>query len=115
MAVSKITRVVGVDDLDRAIDFYTALGLRVEDQNPHWTNLTCGDGNLALQAYRPAEPAVVHTMVIMTVPDLDAAIAAAEGAGGKLQKRHDNPHAPVVIGHVEDTEGNVIQLAQVKA
>ena len=63
--------------MDRAIRFYQALGLTVEDANPHWANLTCGDGNIALQAFRPAEPAVVHTMVILTVDDLDAAIASA--------------------------------------
>lgn len=54
----------------------------------------------------------MHTMVILTVEDLEAAISAAEEAGGKLQKRHDNPHAPVVLAHVEDTEGNVVQFAQ---
>ena len=48
MPVSKITRVIGVEDMERAVGFYTALGLSVEDQNPHWAGLTCGDGNLAL-------------------------------------------------------------------
>lgn len=55
MQINKVTRVIGVDDMQRAIGFYQALGLEVEDQNPH---------------------------------------------------------APVVIAHVVDTEGNVIQLAQ---
>ena len=87
MPVSKITRVIGVEDMERAVGFYTALCLSVGDQNPHWANLTCGDGNLELQAYRPAEPTIVHTMVILTVEDLEAAISAAEEAGGKLQKR----------------------------
>lgn len=100
--------------MKRAIGFYQALGLIVEDENPHWANLTCGDGNLALQAYRPPEPEVVHTMVIFTVDNLESAITDVETAGGSLRERHDNPHAPVLIAHVDDTEGNVIQLAQPK-
>ena len=112
MQINKVTRVIGVDDMQRAIGFYQALGLEVEDQNPQWANLTCGDGNLALQAYRPPEPEIVHTMVIFSVDDLESAVAQVEASGGSLHERHDNPHAPVVIAHVVDTEGNVIQLAQ---
>ena len=112
MQVSKITRVVGVEDMDRALSFYRSLGLMVEDENSNWSNLTCGNGNLALQAYRPLEPKLVHTMVIFTIDDLEAAITQAEEAGGELRERHDNPHAPVVLAHVIDTEGNVVQLAQ---
>ncbi len=112
MQISKITRVIGVGDMTRAITFYEALGRTVEDQNPHWGNLTCGDGNLALQAYRPSEPEIVHTMAILTVDDLETAIGIVEAAGGSLHERHDNPHAPVVLAHVVDTEGNVVQLAQ---
>jgi len=114
MAVTKISRVIGVDDMQRAVTFYSnALGLSVEPgSNGHWTDLTCGNGYLSLQAYRPPEPEIVPTMVIMTVDNLDSTIAAVEAAGGTLHERHDNPHAPVVIGHVIDTEGNVVQLAQ---
>ncbi len=114
MRVSKISRVIGVDDMDRALSFYQSLGLTVEDSNAHWSNLTCGDGNLALQAYRPPEPRLVHTMVILTVDDLEAAIATVEAAGGELESRHDNPHAPVVLAHVIDTEGNIVQLAELR-
>lgn len=114
MRVSKISRVIGVEDMNRALTFYQSLGLAIEDSNPHWANLTCGDGNLALQAYRPPEPKLVHTMVILTVDDLEAAISTAETAGGELESRHDNPHAPVVLAHVIDTEGNIVQFAQVR-
>lgn len=114
MDISKITRVIGVSDMDRAVAFYSGLGLTVEDQNPFWANLTCGDGNLALQAHRP-EPGIVHTMLIFTIDDLESAIAEVESAGGSCRERVDNPHAPVVLAHVLDTEGNVIQLAQPRA
>ena len=115
MRASRITRVIGVTDMTRAVRFYRqALGLEVQRESPHWTDLTCGDGNLALQSYRPDPEAPVHTMVIFTVADLDAAVVDAEAAGGALQSRHDNDHAPVLIAHVLDTEKNVIQLAQPK-
>ena len=115
MKATRITRVIGVTDMTRAMRFYgTALGLEVQGTSPYWTDLTCGDGNLALQSYRPDSEAVIHTMVIFTVADLDAAIADVEAAGGALQTRHDNGHAPVLIAHVLDTEKNVVQLAQPK-
>lgn len=115
MKATKITRVIGVENMRRAVDFYqTALGLTTVRESDQWSDLTCGDGNLSLQAYRPPEPKIVHTMVIFTVDDLDAAIASVEAAGGSLGQRRDNEHAPVLIAHVLDTEGNVIQLAQPK-
>ena len=113
MKASKITRVIGVADMARAVQFYRdALGLDVQSESPYWSDLTCGDGNLALQTHRPDAEAAIHTMVIFTVADLDAAVADVEAAGGKLERRHDNAHAPVLIAHVLDTENNVIQLAQ---
>ena len=115
MKASKITRVIGVTDMKRAVQFYQdALGLEVEQTSPYWSDLTCGDGNLALQSHRPDTSGQVHTMVIFTVADLDAAVADAEAAGGTLQSRRDDDHAPVLIAHVLDTENNVIQLAQPK-
>ena len=115
MKATRITRVIGVTEMSRAVTFYeTALGLTVTSGNDHWTDLTCGDGNLALQAYRPDADEIVHTMVIFTIDDIDAAISEVESAGGSLREKHDNPHAPVIIAHVTDTEGNVVQLAQPK-
>ena len=117
MATSKITRVIGVADMSRATQFYIeALGLSVEMESPVWTDLTCGNGNLALQAHQPdaQRDAPVHTMVIFTVSDLEQAIRAVHDAGGALIERHDNPHALVIIAHVTDTENNVIQLAELK-
>lgn len=113
MKASNITRVIGVTDMTRAVQFYQqALGLEVQRTSPYWSDLTCGDGNLALQSHRPDTEAEIHTMVIFTVADLDAAVADVEAAGGALQGRRDEPHAPVLIAHVLDTEKNVIQLAQ---
>lgn len=116
--VRKVSRVIGVADMKRAVGFYTgALGLDVDRETPGWTDLTCGNGNLALQAYQPEEAknAVTQTMVIFTVDDLESAIKDVEAAGGRLIRRHDNRHAPVIVGHVVDTEGNAVQLAQLKA
>ena len=49
MKATKITRVIGVGDMRRAVLFYQeALGLAVQQTSPYWSDLTCGDGNLAL-------------------------------------------------------------------
>lgn len=115
LKATNITRVIGVTDMTRTVEFYRqALGLEVLRTTPYWTDLTCGDGNLALQSHRPDPEKAIHTMVIFTVADLDIAINDVEAAGGALQSRHDNEHAPVLIAHVLDTENNVIQLAQPK-
>ena len=111
-----ITRVIGVADMQRALMFYrTALGLEVVRESSEWSDLTTGDGNLALQNYHPREAGkYVPTMVIFSVDDLDAAVRQVEAAGGQLLQRVDHEHAPVIVAHVADTEGNAIQLAQQK-
>ena len=111
-----ITRVIGVADMQRALTFYrTALGLEVVRESSEWSDLTTGDGNLALQNYHPREAGkYVPTMVIFTVDDLDAVVRQVEAAGGQLLQRVDHEHAPVIVAHVADTEGNAIQLAQEK-
>ncbi len=44
MKASKITRVIGVSDMTRAVQFYRqALGLEVSHTTPYWTDLTCGE------------------------------------------------------------------------
>lgn len=112
VTTSRITRVIGVADMKRAIGFYTgALGLVVERESEGWTDLTTANGNLALQLH-PAQEKPTPTMVIFTVADREAAIAAIEQAGGTLLRRVDNDQAPVILAHVTDTENNVIQLAQ---
>lgn len=117
MAISKasrITRVIGVSDMQRALTFYRqALGLEVVHESSEWSDLTSGDGNLALQNYHPREPGkYVATMVIFSVDDIDAVIRQVEAAGGQLLQRVDYEGAPVIVAHVADTEGNAIQLAQ---
>ncbi len=67
-----------------------------------------------MQSHRPDPETAIHTMVIFTAADLDSAVEHVGAAGGALQSRHDNEHAPVLIAHVLDTEKNVIQLAQPK-
>jgi predicted enzyme related to lactoylglutathione lyase len=111
-AVTKITRVIGVAEMPRALHFYAnVLGLQIERETPYWSDLTCGNGNLALQQ-SPAAREDRPVMVILTVADLELAIQAVEANGGALIRRVDNDHAPVLLAHVRDTERNIIQLAQ---
>ena len=110
---SRITRVIGVADMQRALVFYQqALGRQAVHESSEWSDLTSGDGNLALQNYHPREPGkCVSTMVIFTVEDIEAAIRQVESAGGRLLQRVDRESAPVIVAQVADTEGNAIQLA----
>ena len=115
MDIKTISKVIGVADMARAVGFYRdALGLAVLRETAAWTDLTCGDGNLALQVHAPpTDDAPVHTGVLFTLDGtLDAAIAAVENAGGRLLRVSDHAGAPVIVAHVADTEGNAIQLVQ---
>jgi predicted enzyme related to lactoylglutathione lyase len=116
MEVTQISRVLGVEDMTRATAFYRdVLGLTVARASSEWTDLTCGDGNLALQNYQHPrqDDEFIPTMVLFTIDgDLDAAIAEVEAAGGRGLHVNDHESAPVVVAHVGDTEGNAIQLVK---
>ncbi len=115
VVASKITRVIGVGDMKRATEFYvSALGLTVERENEYWTDLTCGNGNLALQRSPGTGDTDTRVMVIFTVESRDQAVKAVEEGGGSLVRLVDNEHAPVILAHVRDTENNIIQLAQLR-
>jgi predicted enzyme related to lactoylglutathione lyase len=118
MRVTSISRVIGAEDMARATAFYRdVLGLRVVRQSPEWTDLTCGDGNLALQNFQHPRKEREHipTMVLLTIGgDLDEAVIEVEAAGGKLLHTSNHEAAPVIVAHVADTEGNAIQLVKLK-
>ena len=70
MSVLRISRVIGVESLEKALSFYRdVLGLRVVSQSDGWVALTCGDGHLALQPFRRPEDEgkITPTGVILTV------------------------------------------------
>jgi predicted enzyme related to lactoylglutathione lyase len=116
--ITKLSRVIGVEDMTRALAFYgEALGLSVTSANPEWAELTCGDGNLSLQNFQNprTDGEYVPTMVLLTVEgDLDEAIAVVECAGGRLLHVSDHARSPVIVAHVGDTEGNAIQLVTLR-
>jgi predicted enzyme related to lactoylglutathione lyase len=116
--INTISRVIGAEDMTRAVAFYRdVVGLEVVRESPEWVDLTCGNGNLALQRFQHPhkEGEYTPTMVLLTVHgDIDEAIREVEAAGGKLLHVSDHDAAPVVVAHVGDTEGNAIQLVKLR-
>lgn len=118
MNISRISRVIGVENMPRALSFYRdTLGLFVRSETPEWAELSCGDGNLSLQNFQnPRKDGdYTPTMLLLTIDgDLDDAVQAVERAGGRLLHISDHAHSPVIVAHVGDTEGNAIQLVKLR-
>jgi predicted enzyme related to lactoylglutathione lyase len=54
-----------------------------------------------------------HVIFYVGVPDVEAALAAAERLGGKRQMGPERSPAGLVVGHFTDPEGNLIGVAGV--
>jgi catechol 2,3-dioxygenase-like lactoylglutathione lyase family enzyme len=70
-----------VDDMDRAVAFYSdTLGLPLRFASPHWSELDTGTVTLALHPASERNPAG-STQVGFTTAGLEAVYAAREAAG----------------------------------
>ena len=115
--VRRLSRVVGVEDLQRAKRFYqSALGLEVTFESEHWIDLNCGDGSLALSPNYGPRPAggegVDLTKIIFDVEGLDELVVKFEELGGKVVHVSDHADSPVRVVHICDLDQNVIQLSE---
>lgn len=52
-----------------------------------------------------------HAVFYVAVPDVEAALAAAERLGGKRQMGPERAPTGLVVGHFTDPEGNLIGVA----
>lgn len=104
------------DDLDRARAFYeAALGWRLEPWGPpDYYQAFHEDQILALHARRELKPGarMVGAEITFSVKDLDASIAAIEGAGGRLVSRPFYIEGVGRLVYFEDTEGNIAGAMQ---
>jgi predicted enzyme related to lactoylglutathione lyase len=52
-----------------------------------------------------------HTILYVGVPDVEAALQAAEMLGGKRQMGSERAPSGLVVGHFTDPEGNLVGVA----
>jgi predicted enzyme related to lactoylglutathione lyase len=115
--VKKLSRVIGVSDMQAAKAFYiAALGLEITAESDFWIDLSCGNGSLALSPNGSDRPSgrdgVERTKVIFEVTELDQLVSHIEKLGGKVVHVSDNVTARVKVVHILDPFQNVFQLAE---
>ena len=111
MDVERVLFILMVQDMDRAVDFYTnVVGFRRRSVSPRWSEPAFGDFTLAL---RIGSGEMKGTGLSFTVADLDSACREVEAGGGKVIKA---PFAGDIAGLrlalVADSEGNNLEFGQ---
>lgn len=108
-----------VFDMERAHAFYRdAVGLEPQSYSPGWTELACGDVVVALHILEEgSERSLTQIPTLnLRVDELEPAIEKVVAAGGQLiAKREAEPHIPVRLAELKDTEGNLFEFRQVVA
>src|SRR6267378_1691742 len=106
-----------VYDMQRAVAFYRdALSLPVVIDSSGFSILSCGDAIVALHMIEPGVPEGLtrHAGLCLKVDVLETAIADIRKAGGDQRApiREAEPHVPVRVVEVQDSEGNAFELRQ---
>jgi len=112
MAKSVATVWVPVDDMDRAVRFYTdALGLEAGKQTEEWCEVEAGNLTIGLNAREGTSAHADGGAVITFTPDggIDAEVERLKGAGVEFTGGiSDHPWGR--IAPFKDSEGNDLQL-----
>lgn len=112
MRVTKTYFMLMVQDMDRAVAFYRALGLQPRDINPYWTELGAGGVTVALHGGGDGRP--TRTGLGFEVEDAHAAAATIRGAGGTILREPEAREGePILLCEAQDPEGNGFSVAQV--
>ncbi len=117
---------IDVDDVERAVAFYgRGLGLDVVEQHPDWAQVALGaqtfwimkiadgpSGPIARDYRRHWTPVHLDFMV----EDIDAAVARALAAGGRLDRAIQRQREPsgkgADVANLSDPAGNGVDLVQ---
>ena len=112
MDVEKVMYMLTVQDMDRAVDFYTnVIGFRPRSREAWWSELAFGDFKLALHGGGAGSGR--ETGLAFTVGDLDSACREVEAGGGKVVKAPYEGDIPGLrLAIVADVEGNSMELGQ---
>ena len=109
-----------IDDMERAIGFYRAVGLEATSESPGWSTFKVLPGlELALHAGKTAASGESHpfdamtTTFSMSVDDLEPYCERVTAAGGEVQRiLEPREHIPVRMALVSDPDGNGFQINQ---
>lgn len=113
---------IDVDDVDRAVEFYgRGVGLTVVEHHPEWAQLTLGDQVIwIMKIPAGAERAITRDYqrhwtplhLDFVVDDIDAAVARALAAGGRLDRDITRNPARADLANLSDPAGNGVDLVQ---
>jgi len=105
-----------VHDMDGALRFYRELfDTTAVSESPGWSVLDLAPIHLALHLVDPGgdERPLRDAGLNLEVDDLDALVARASALGGALRRIVEpQPHLPLRVAVVEDSEGNAFELRQ---
>lgn len=109
---------IPVHDMERATAFYEHLlqaELAVRDfgaARMAWFPMEAGvpGATGALIQHESYTPSHAGSLIYLSVPDIDAALARAEAGGGKVLRPRTSIGEFGFVGHLEDTEGNRVAL-----
>lgn len=110
--INAIKYVLWVQDMDRAVAFYTGVvGLGERFTSPGWSELNWGDTVIALHG--GGDAAAKETGLSLQVDHLDTACAHIADHGGQIiDPPADRPGEPIRLARIADTEGNRVMLTQ---
>ena len=106
-------------DLDRLLAFYTGLfgaveATRYPPEGPtFFVGLRIGDSNLGLVSDTDAAAGSAQRMLLSAeVDDVDASLLRVESLGGRVQGPPNDMPWGERVAHVEDPDGNTVNLTQ---
>ena len=114
---------INVSDLDRSVDFYTALGLacssRTEIPQAREAIVEAPAGGSKLQLARqndhqpPLDVGTALWKLYVNTRDMNATFAAAQAAGATVESFPERMERwPVTVGFVRDPDGYLVELTQ---
>lgn len=110
--INAIKYVLWVQDMDRAVAFYTGVvGLAERFTSPGWSELSWGDTVIALHG--GGDSTAKETGLSLQVDQLDTACTHIADHGGEvIDAPADRPGEPIRLARIADTEGNRVMLTQ---
>jgi uncharacterized protein len=126
MPVQVTTIMIGVEDVDRAKEFYSAgLGCEMSKDFPGYVELGLGDGSSSLALYQreaaakdagvPAEGSgfrgISFHYIVASPDEVDAVIGAAEAAGGVVVREPQAAQWGGYFGYFSDPDGHLWKVA----
>ena len=114
MDIQKVVFMLMVQDMNRAIAFYTdVIGLKVRLHEANWAELGYDVAVVALHGGGDREHR--STGLGFTVADVAAACDEVSHGGGRvISGPEERAGEGIILAQLEDTEGNGIELAQSK-